>query len=245
MPILNVLGYRNYYLLNDFDTAEIELKKAAKATPERVGQRVIEDLKRVQEIWQQESEQRKQDAENENPRVQIEMDCGTMVVELFEDQVPNTVANFINLVEDGFYNGLLFYQVNPKDVAITGSPSNDGQGGPGYFTKTEAGVENARHHFTGVLSMLANPDGQATHGSRFLITKQPHLEYDGRITPFGRIVEGLENLYKINVINLAAARTIEDGTRPTQIIRMTVLRKRDHEYIAEKATANAATPSGG
>lgn len=242
LPVLHMFGYQTYYILNDFEGAKNALQQAA-ALGQVLEPRVWDDLRQIGEAWNRELEFRKQDREKQNPLVQIELDCGEMTVELFEDQAPNTVANFITLVEDGFYNGLIFYQVNPTEVAITGSPTNDGQGGPGYSIGLETSGEDIRHHFTGVLSMV--PDGQNLAASRFLITKQPRLQFNGRLPAFGRIIEGLENLYKIQVVNRTTPLSSEDTTVPTRINKMTVVRKRDHEYIVEKATNNPAPLPGG
>ncbi len=242
LPVLQMFGYRTHYLLNDFEGAKNSLQQAA-ALGQVLEPKVWEDLIQVGEAWNRELEFRKQDREKQNPLVQIELDCGELTVELFEDQAPNTVANFITLVEDGFYNGLIFYQVNPTEVAIAGSPTNDGQGGPGFNIGLETAGENIRHHFAGVLSMV--PDGQQLAASRFLITKQPRLQFNGRLPAFGRIIEGLENLYKIQVVNRTTPLSSEDTTVPTRINKMTVVRKRDHEYVAEKATNNPAKLPGG
>lgn len=242
LPVFHMLGYRTHYLLNDFDAALDSLRKAAAAGFE-VDPRMPMDLKQMTMDWNRELEFQQQDAANANPRVSIETDSGTMIVELFEDQVPNTVAHFITLVEDGFYNGLAFYQVNPTEVAVTGSPSNDGKGGPGYGIEMEIGGEDQRHHFTGVLSMLNT--GQKTVSSKFLITKQPRRQFDGKIPAFGRVVEGLETLYKIKVINRTSALTVNDDTVPTRINRITVLRKRNHDYQPQRVSTEAAALSGG
>ena len=232
-PMLHSFAYRSRYVLCDFPQAGRHAQKAV-MLGHPIDQRLFNDLKAINKVYEEEKQLRMQDAANGNPQVRIEMDCGTMIVELFEDQAPNTVANFVTLVQDGFYNGLSFFQVNPTEVAMTGSPTNDGKGGPGYLIKSEAGVEGARRHFTGTLSMLSA--GDHTSGSIFLITKQPRLQYDGQITGFGRVIEGLENLYNVNVINRTAALSANDPTVATQITRMTVVRKRNHEYVPEKIT---------
>jgi cyclophilin family peptidyl-prolyl cis-trans isomerase len=76
-------------------------------------------------------------------------------------------------------------------------------------------------------------------GSRFLITKQPRPDFQGKLTVFGRVIEGLENLYKIQIVD--KTRSIDSGVKPTVINRITVLRKRDHEYTPEKLLG---TPAG-
>ncbi len=241
-PVLHMFGYRIYYLLNDFGKSLEALKKAA-AAGQPIDQAVGDDLRAVTESWNRELEFRRQDAEKENPRVEFEMDCGTMVVELFEDQAPNTVANFITLAEDGFYNGLEFFLVNPTEVAVAGSPTNDGKGGPGYSIALETSGENLRHHFTGVLAML--PNGQKAVASQFLITKQPMPKFNGQIPAFGRVIEGLENLYRIQVVNRTTAVSAGQDLVATKIIRINVLQKRDHDYVPEKMMVDSTPLPGG
>lgn len=233
IPSLYSFRYRTQYILNNFPEAGRSVQKAI-ILGQQIDAAVFDDLKKMHKQFEQEKELRQQDAANGNPQVRIETDCGTMLVELFEDQAPNTVANFVTLVQDGFYNGLSFFQATPTEIALTGSPSDDGKGGPGYRIKTEGQLENARSHFTGTLSMMSA--GEVSSGSLFLITKQPRLQYDGKITPFGRVIEGLENLYQIKIVNRSAAVSREDPTQPTRIIRMTVVKKRNHEYVPQKIT---------
>ena len=230
-PTLYSFKYRSNYILNNFPEAGRSVQKAIMLGQE-VDPKIFDDLKEMHRRFEEEKIMRQQDATNGNPQVRIETDCGVMLVELFEDHAPNTVANFITLVQDGFYNGLSFYQASPTEVVLTGSPSDDGRGGPGYQIKSEANLEGARSHFTGTLSMMAS--GQTSSGSLFLITKQPRLQYDGKITPFGRVIEGLENLYQIKIVNRSANVSRDDPTKPTKIIRMTVVKKRNHEYVPEK-----------
>ena len=228
--LLSLYGYRINYILNDFEQAR-QLAIEAHMRGQKVEQALMEDLRAVTASWNRELEFRKKEAEkDDNPRVLIETDIGDIVVELFEDSAPNTVANFVFLVEQGFYNGLTFYQVSVGEVAIAGSPSDDGLGGPGYTIKCECELESAREHFTGVISLY--PLARDRGGSRFLITKQPRLDLNGKITPFGRVIEGMENVYKIPVVNKTV--DVGDGTLPAVIRRMSVVRKRDHEYKPEK-----------
>ena len=165
-----------------------------------------------------------------------------MVFELFEDQAPNSVANFISLVESGFYNNLHFYQNTVTEIAVSGSRSNDGLGGPGYKIKCECEREDIRHHFTGYLATF--PMRRDEGGSRFMITKQPRPTFNGRSTAFGRIIEGLETLYLMQVID-RGKKVNDPSLVPTKIIRATVLRKRDHDYTPEKIIATPGIPGDG
>lgn len=121
----------------------------------------------------------------------INTDKGTMVLDLYPQEAPGTVANFAKLAESGFYNGLTFHRVIPNFVIQGGDPNGDGTGGPGYTIPCET-AGNPHKHLRGSLSMAHR--GRDTGGSQFFIchTPQPHL--DGLHTVFGRVVEGLDVL---------------------------------------------------
>ena len=131
----------------------------------------------------------------QNPIVTIEMENGgKMVAELYPEVAPNTVNNFISLVRQGFYNGLIFHRVIPGFMIQGGCPDGTGMGGPGYCIKGEFaanGVSNDLKHDRGVLSMARamNPNSA---GSQFfvMVEKAPHL--DGQYAAFGKVIEGME-----------------------------------------------------
>ena len=150
------------------------------------------------------------------PQIQIETERGNITIELFEDDAPNTVANFISLTEQGYYDNLNFHRVIPDFMIQGGCPEGTGTGGPGYRFGDEC-MPNRRHDAPGVLSM-ANA-GPGTNGSQFFITHgaQPHL--DGKHTVFGKVTDGLDT---VNAIQQG------DGMN-----RRVGLQKRDHEYKVE------------
>tara|TARA_B100000686_G_scaffold221751_1_gene228839 strand:- start:358 stop:789 length:432 start_codon:yes stop_codon:yes gene_type:complete len=117
----------------------------------------------------------------------IQTNRGDIVLELHQDQTPNTVKNFVDLAEKGYYNGLTFHRVIPDFMIQGGCPDGTGMGGPGYKFADEFDPE-LRHDGPGVLSM-ANA-GPNTNGSQFFITHvaTPHL--DGKHSVFGRVVTG-------------------------------------------------------
>ena len=117
-----------------------------------------------------------------------------VLLELFDAEAPNTVANFEKLANSGFYNGLSFHRVIPGFVAQAGCPKGNGTGGPGYTINCEVKT-NVTKHTKGVLSMAhAGPN---TGGSQFFICydAQPHL--DGVHTVFGKVVEGMAHIEAI------------------------------------------------
>lgn len=130
-------------------------------------------------------------AKNQMKKAIISTEKGAMKVEFFEKDAPNTVKNFIDLTEKGFYNGLTFHRVIPDFVIQGGCPNGTGAGGPGYSIDCELDGDN-QYHDRGVLSMAHA--GRNTGGSQFFIchsrTNTAHL--DRRHTCFGKVVEGLE-----------------------------------------------------
>jgi peptidyl-prolyl cis-trans isomerase B (cyclophilin B) len=122
----------------------------------------------------------------------METEKGTMVLELFAQDVPMTVSNFVHLAQEGFYDGTTFHRVFPDFMAQGGDPTGTGMGGPGYSFDDEF---TEHSHVAGALSM-ANA-GANTNGSQFFIchTPQPHL--DGHHSVFGQLVEGMDVLQKL------------------------------------------------
>lgn len=116
---------------------------------------------------------------------------GTMKVEFYEKDAPNTVQNFVDLSNKGFYDGLTFHRVIPNFVIQGGCPVGNGSGGPGYKIKCELEGEN-QYHERGVLSMAHA--GRNTGGSQFFIchSRDNTAHLDRNHTCFGKVVEGLE-----------------------------------------------------
>jgi peptidyl-prolyl cis-trans isomerase B (cyclophilin B) len=118
----------------------------------------------------------------------FDTDRGTIRVELAADKAPLTVANFVNLAQRGFYDGLKFHRVINDFMIQGGCPQGTGTGGPGYRFEDEA--NNGLRHERGVLSM-ANA-GPNTNGSQFFITHVATPWLDGKHTVFGKVIEGLD-----------------------------------------------------
>ena len=121
---------------------------------------------------------------------------GTMKVQFYEKDAPNTVANFIKLAESGFYDGLTFHRVIPDFVIQGGCPDGTGAGGPGYSIDCELDGDN-QYHDRGVLSMAHA--GRNTGGSQFFIchSRNNTSHLDRNHTCFGKVVEGLEVIDEI------------------------------------------------
>jgi len=127
---------------------------------------------------------------------EIVTEKGTMKVEFYEKDAPNTVKNFIDLSEKGFYNGLTFHRVIPDFVIQGGCPTGTGSGGPGYKIKCELDGEN-QYHDRGVLSMAHA--GRDTGGSQFFIchSRKNTAHLDRNHTCFGKVVDGLDIIDQI------------------------------------------------
>lgn len=119
----------------------------------------------------------------------IEMAEGNIVIELYAEAAPKTVANFTKLITEGFYNGLTFHRVIPGFVAQGGCPNGNGTGGPGYTIPCET-KGNPHVHERGALSMAHR--GPNTGGSQFFIVYAPQPHLDGVHTVFGKVIEGME-----------------------------------------------------
>lgn len=190
--------------------------------------------------WPAELALREQEAKADDlPRVELITDRGRVVLELFENEAPNTVANFISLVEKGFYDGTRFHRVMPGFMAQGGDPNTKpggsgaaGAGGPGYVIADECARPDARKHFTGTLAMAHR--GANTGGSQFYITFAPPVHLNGVHTVFGRVVEGMP--------------VVNQTSQNDEIKSAKVLRKRSHEYSPvtepEPPMATSGTPSG-
>ena len=217
---------------NDFEMAEEMLTQAETAgIISESGSNFLRGLPDAKAAWVVEQELREAEANADDlPRVKLQTTAGDIVVELFENEAPETVGNFISLVEKGFYDGLVFHRVMQGFMAQGGCPNGDGTGGPGYKIYCECTSENHRNHFGGSLSM-AKETPRHTGGSQFFITFVPTPHLNGIHTVFGRVIEGLETLPEI--VKLDPQKSINQAS-PTKIVKAEVMRKRDHDYRPNK-----------
>ena len=168
-----------------------------------------------------------------NPIVTIKMfDGGVIKAELYPEIAPNTVNNFVSLVEKGFYNGLIFHRVIPGFMIQGGCPNGNGMGGPGYQIPgefTANGFQNDLKHTRGVLSMARAMDPDSA-GSQFFIMHEdaPHL--DGQYAAFGQVLEGMDVVDRI-----AAAKTgWSDKPLTPQIMQKVTVDTQGVDYPAPK-----------
>lgn len=208
-----------------------DFAKQANAPLSRQAQAYAESITEYYEkAWMLETQLRQQETRaNDLPRVLIRTTVGDIVVELFENEAPNSVKSFITLVEKGYYSNLPFHRVLPGFMAQGGCPKGDGTGGPGYTIPEEYTKENARKHFCGSLAMARSMDPNSA-GSQFYITFLPNQSLDSNYTVFGRVIQGLDVLPKIERID---PQNPYAGQIPTKIIGMQVIRKRPTTNYAD------------
>lgn len=151
---------------------------------------------------------------SKNPVIEITTDKGNMQAELFEDKVPNTVANIISLVESGFYKGMNFHRIIPGFMAQGGCPFSKegssgmpGTGGPGYKIADEFD-STLKHDGLGVLSMANS--GPNTNGSQFFLCFVETPWLDGKHAVFGKITKGLDVLKKLEASGSPSGQTMKD-----------------------------------
>ena len=136
----------------------------------------------------------------QNPIVTITMEDGSiMKAELYPDIAPNTVNNFISLIQKNFYNGLIFHRVIKGFMLQGGDPEGSGMGGPGYSIKGEFsrnGFKNDLKHIPGVLSMARSMMPNSA-GSQFFIMHQTSPHLDGEYAAFGKVIEGMDVVNRI------------------------------------------------
>jgi cyclophilin family peptidyl-prolyl cis-trans isomerase len=225
---------------------------------------MLDRAHKLGELWQAELKQRTADAHRDDlPRVKLVVEHRRFVrdetgsvtskvevtgkdemeLELFEDQAPETVANFISLVDAGFYDGTLFMVAESAAYVQGGDPntkhddtSDDGRGGPGYVIHDEFNLPGARNHFRGSISMVNT--GPQSAGSQFFICLAPDEHFNGHFTVFGRIVRGQGAADAITLgrttANVGHFGKVIPGDR---LVHAEVTRRRNHLYTPIKLSA--------
>lgn len=188
---------------------------------------VISMFDYVVQAWQIELPIRQAEAlADDLPRVRMTTTMGVVELELFENEAPNTVANFIELVESGFYTDIPFHRVLAGFMAQAGEPQGIA---PEFRIPCECYQENHRRHFMGSLSMALA--GKDTGSSQFFIAYGPQPHLDGQHTVFGRVISGMEAVERLARIN---PEELKGNEIPDVILKMEVIRKRDHEYVPQR-----------
>jgi cyclophilin family peptidyl-prolyl cis-trans isomerase len=218
--------------MSQFDVAEKYLKEAESYGVLQTGADYLPAVADLKDAWEKERKIREAEADDNLPRVKLQTNKGDIVVELFENEAPDTVGNFVNLVEQGYYDGLTFHRVLPSFMAQSGCPEGDGTGGPGYNIYCECYKDDYRRHFAGTLSM-AKAEPPNTGGSQFFLTFLPATHLDGKHTAFGRVIQGMDVLPKLKRRDPSKPEQLT--IVPDRILKAEVLRKRpDKEYLPHK-----------
>lgn len=245
-PELWVWGGVSAFCTNQFDLADEYLKHAAMVglfenLPQgrtddplvrvrQYGMNCLNGIGSTRQAWDKEQKIRSAEAAADDlPRVKLTTSRGDIVLELFENEAPQSVANFLTLVKQGYYTNVPFHRVLPGFMAQGGDPTGTGSGGPGYTIRDEQTLPNHRQHFRGSLSM-AKTGAPNSGGSQFFLTFVPTSYLDGRHTVFGRVVEGMD-------VAAALKRRDPDSANPPapdMILSAMVLRDRGHAYDFEK-----------
>lgn len=193
-------GARSALVIGDFDSASRLLKVLGTVDKfDEIDRVLYSNLDRYREQWEAEQKIREQESSDDQlPRVKLETTQGDVIIELFLNQAPTTVSNFIRLVEEGFYDGLDFYQVIDHALALTGDPAGTGEGNSGKYIVDEHQREDARHGFRGSLAMAKIPDAETgklvpnSASSQFAILFLPVASISEQQTVFGRVIEGMD-----------------------------------------------------
>lgn len=164
-----------------------------------------------------------------NPIVTIQMKNGGVIkAELYPEIAPNTVNNFISLIDKGFYDGVIFHRVIPGFMIQGGDPDGNGMGGPGYSIKGEFsrnGFKNELKHKRGVLSMARTMDPNSA-GSQFFIMVQDSPHLDDQYASFGKVIEGMETADEI----VNAKRDWDDKPYEDQVMEKVTVETFGEEY---------------
>ncbi len=177
-------------------------------------------------------------ADAENPIAMITMENGdTMRFELYLQVAPNTVANFAELANAGFYDGLEFFRVVPGVLVQAGCPNNDGTGNAGWTIHgefEENGVENGISHTRGVISMarLSGDDQRNTASSQFFIMQGNYPEYDGEYAAFGAAMDA----QTLSVLDRIANRAVDVNNVPMVRQKIQTIRVNTHGWVFDPVT---------
>lgn len=245
--ILEAIGYIGY-ANNDYELAEEAWTRLATVgTLPKLIAFTLPILTEQRQKWQRELSQRQADAmRDDNPQVVIFTNKGQITVELFEEEAPQAVANFIFLAEQqGFYKKKMFFRVVERFVVQTGCERGDGTGHAGYTIQGEMATANHRNIFRGTMVLQAGFDEQMKRpvpdsgSSQFYFAMLPQPNLDGTMTAFGRIIDGLPVLGALQRVDFTIEKERKDKSkRADLILDVKVLRKRNHEYVPKVASGH-------
>ena len=219
------------FVMHEFEAAKKHLETAQElnALEDPEARKYIAVVDDYIDYWKEEQALReKEAAAGDLPRATLETTKGKIVIELFENEAPETVGNFVHLIKSGFYSDKSFHRVLPRFMAQGGCSKGDGSGGPGYDIYCECRKPEYRKHFTGSISMAHK--GLNTGGSQFFLTFAPTSWLNERHTVFGRVVEGMDVLKALQRVDPGKKNLVA----PDKIISAEVTNLRDKEYVPNK-----------
>lgn len=234
-----------------FDVARRVYEAMSEEQMEDLDRRFIYQMDEIEERFLREQKLREEEEKADDlPRVLLRTSEGDIVIELFLNQAPSTVANFIRLVEEGFYDGVDFHQVIEDVLALTGDPSGLGDGHSGKFLIDEHERPDARDAFRGSLVMAKLPKGKDslefypnTASSQFAILMVPLIGMEQQQTVFGRVIDGMHVIAALRRIDPSKEKKKGEIVLPSDyIIEATVIRR--PESLPEPKYVNDAAVSG-
>lgn len=237
-----VYSARAGMLTNRFDSEVVEvIQKNAEFFQDeekitQTEQLIIKTMYYLESIFEEESKLRKKDAEKDNlPRVEFKTNKGSFVIELFEDEAPETVGNFISLVESKHFDDLIFHTVLAQTAAETGLYDEKfAARNVGYKIYDENKKPNSRKVFAGSVAMYRDKPNSAS--SRFFVALAPLPNLNDQHTVFGRVISGMDSIYSLNkTYKFQEEQQIKiEDVVPDKVLSASILRKRDHEYAPRK-----------
>lgn len=227
--IAQLVGVVMYYHQR-FDRAEALLKYAQSRNTNRDFTNELRLIPRLKSSWERELKFREKDLKSKLPRAIIETTKGTIIFELFEDEAPNTVRNFVTLAEEEYYNGLEFFLSEPFGKTMTGSQSNTFSPSGRVIENEAQDPEKRRDNFRGTLSAIAMKNLGLVDGALLRISFAPYTQgQPGSYCNFGRVLTGFEVLDKLNRSFDIKGEAKEDF-KADKIVKITIENKRDHDY---------------
>ncbi len=222
---------RSAVVSGQFEKAKLLLETIEKDKLEKHDAALLYQLEELEKNFNREQEFIKMDSENTTlPQVKMSTTRGDVVIELFADQAPNTVANFVSLVDNGFYDGLDFYQVIDHLLALTGDPSGNGSGNSGKYIADEHDTPDARPPMRGSLMMAKLPMGESgefvpnSASSQFAILLLP-LAHARNQTVFGRVISGMDVISSLRRVDPNKEKGKKVQVPPDRILTAEVIRR--------------------
>lgn len=176
-----------------FETAKEKINSAIEAGASKL-EPLMDKVTKAEEKWNREKEFL--DSENDLPTISIQTSHGEITLILYEDHAPETVRNFVSLIDQKFFDGHEFFEIKRGQMVRSGCPNNNGNSLAKYQIANEATRDDARHHFVGSISMVTNSD-HTSCCHQFIITRAPLGHLDGNFPVFGRVLEGMDVMDKI------------------------------------------------